>query len=452
MRQISGEEFKNLLYSNKLTEEDYEVTIQSSLTIDLEEIKIKEETKEKNIFLNNITFSGKPLYFTNKKKEFKKTIHFENCTFNCKIEIKAFIDDIAFFSSTFNCNKFEIKNSEIGTLQFNNRFDTDTIKNTFKKGNLVIDNSTFNSVFSLEEIVFEKESTLEINKCTFQSDFELQGLTFQEKLNLEIYNSTFNNKNTFNINFRNKENQLNFRIDGCQFFESTYFENFHNALNSNLFIANSNFKKYIDFEQFIINNFTVGKTIFSDNVSFKKSIYNTLKLDKVAFEKFAWFDEIKIKNYDRSTITTIKQQFQKTDNRIDYNRFRSYELATHYKELSIWTNFKDTSILWATKYSTDFGLNWTKAICFIFIWSFPMYLLYLIAYIISSHQTFNIPNNCETFLVNYLNFINPLDFLKEKTIDKAKEYLFPLIIYILNKIVVAFGIYEMIQSFRKFKA
>lgn len=35
---------------------------------------------------------------------------------------------------------------------------------------------------------------------------------------------------------------------------------------------------------------------------------------------------------DRRTIRTIKQELQKAENRIDYNRFRAYELAAHYKE------------------------------------------------------------------------------------------------------------------------
>jgi len=33
-------------------------------------------------------------------------------------------------------------------------------------------------------------------------------------------------------------------------------------------------------------------------------------------------------------LRTIKQEFQKTENKIDFNRYRNYELNAHYKELS----------------------------------------------------------------------------------------------------------------------
>jgi hypothetical protein len=139
----------------------------------------------------------------------------------------------------------------------------------------------------------------------------------------------------------------------------------------------------------------------------------------------------------------------KNRNKIDFNRFRSYELAAHYKELSLWSNFKDTSILWSTKWTTDFGLSWTRAFWFTmtsgFIW-------FSILYRIENSGTFN-SEKINEFFVGAFRFFLVTDFFNP--LENDRTYLengWSWLIFILGKIFIAFGIYEMIQSFRKFKA
>lgn len=441
MKQVNGDEFLELLYSNALGKKPCEVIIHKTLNIDLEKVN------SEMIFLNNITFSGKKFNFTNKKKDCIKTFNFSGCTFNGDISFEGTIHDIQFMSNTFDCDIFEIKNSEIGTLVFNTSYGSDSPKNTFKKGNLIVNNCNFSSPSYLAEVQFAPNSTFEINKCTFKNSISIDHLSFQEKLDLKIYNSTFKNKCTFNINFNAKDNKLNFRIDGCHFLESTYFENFHNALNSTLYIANSNFMKYVDFEQFRINNLTIEKTIFSDNISFQKSVYNAIKLDKVAFEKYAWFNDIKIENYDRSTISTIKQHLINTHNQIDYLRFKSFELIAYDKEKG--KDCKDRIILFFNKHSNYFGLDWTRGLGFIGYTGFAFYLLFLITYAIAMKNTIYFPKTVEDFCVGYLKFLNPIS-LSQSPIKDAEEHIFPLLSFLIGRIFISYGIYQTIQAFRKF--
>ncbi len=206
----------------------------------------------------------------------------------------------------------------------------------------------------------------------------------------------------------------------------------------------------------------IDRCTFTKSSSFTDAEFNTLKLFEVKFGGGAYFDEMIInkvldKSYlkDKSkilewkrTLRAIKQELQKTENKIDFNTYRNYELAAHYKELKFSKNFKDTSILWATKWSSNFG-NW--------FWSLGFTLLsglfwFSILYRIENSGTFNFEKTNEYFVGAFrfflvTDFFNPLE--NDRTyLDNGWSWL----IFIFGKIFIAFGIYEMIQSFRKFKA
>jgi hypothetical protein len=73
----------------------------------------------------------------------------------------------------------------------------------------------------------------------------------------------------------------------------------------------------------------------------------------------------------------------------------------------------------------------------------------------NSSKTINL-GNWQDFVYGYFRFFLITDFKNEyydsgETVLKFNCFL-SLIPFIIGKIVVAFGIYEMIQSFRKFKA
>lgn len=162
-----------------------------------------------------------------------------------------------------------------------------------------------------------------------------------------------------------------------------------------------------------------------------------------------------IQKWDRKTLRAIKRELQRGENRIDFNRFRTYELAAHYQELD-WkwnSGFIDKSILFLTKISTDFGNSWRKALRFTIVGGF---LIYMFLYVIEN-RSFSIDilnwNNWERLLSGFFRFLLVTDFYNPLETDRI--YLtnpFSWIILILGKTVIAFGIYEMVQSFRKFKA
>lgn len=199
--------------------------------------------------------------------------------------------------------------------------------------------------------------------------------------------------------------------------------------------------------------------------------FNTLKLFEVKFGGGAYFDEMKInKVLDKSylkdktkildwkrTLRAIKQELQKTENKIDFNRFRGFELAAHYEELG-WgwkSGFKDKFILWATKWSTDFGNSWRRSLAFTLLSGLFWYsvFFYFDFYLTGNYQYYFKTNYIGIFSNGYFRFLLVTDFYNPLVEDRTYiQNFWSWIPFIFGKIFVAFGIYEMIQSFRKFKA
>lgn len=270
-------------------------------------------------------------------------------------------------------------------------------------------------------------------------------------------------KNTFSkVSFSEANFRSTFQFENCDFSSTTWFENCKNSNHSIVKFLACEFKGFSLFNKSKIDFLNIDRCTFGKSSSFTDAEFNTLKLFEVKFEGGAYFDEMKInkvldKSYlkDKSkilewkrTLRAIKQELQKTENKIDFNTYRNYELSAHYKELNFTKNFKDASILWATKWSSNFG-NWFWALWFTILSGL---FWYCILYRIENSGTFNLEKINE-FFVGAFRFFLVTDFFNP--LENDRTYLengWSWLIFILGKIFIAFGIYEMIQSFRKFKA
>jgi hypothetical protein len=122
----------------------------------------------------------------------------------------------------------------------------------------------------------------------------------------------------------------------------------------------------------------------------------------------------------------------------------------YYKELRWNGNFRDKFILATTWLATGFDHSWRRALVFTLSFGFLFYNLFFISE--RYYYTFDIARWRE-FVSGYFRFLLVTDFYN----PLIKERVFltePLswLIFILGKIFIAFGIYEMVQAFRKFKS
>ncbi len=474
----------------------------------------------KRIKANETTFENSDIYLEINELIFpslhvKEDLRFHNCVFHSDFKLSniknnqvslfftecTFLGEIIFDRCEFTMLNFlEIKKAKHIFIQYG-EYETVSFRNSPKS------NADINEINLI---------SVKINHSLNFSDFKFNGtlsINFpftEDKLNrhFSIENSELNSLRATHVdfgdesNFKNlliKEdlsfkgctlNQTDFsklRLSGKLNFQGTVFNNYVSfkecssfSDNNYLSFKNCIFKQLVEFDNSAIQILDLENTIFENVSSFQDIIVGSIRIKKTSFLKSAFFDNIRIKDLNKSafgswskiknitnfkkvknvftntdwmrTLRVIKQELQKTENRIDFNKFRAYEMGTYYNELTLKDNFVEKTILWATKWSTNFGNSWRRSIAFTLSCGF---LFYLFFYLIENRNgTIDILNcnNWSKLFSGFFRFLLVTDFYNPLETDRM--YLtnpFSWIIFIFGKIVIAFGIYEMIQAFRKFK-
>lgn len=420
-------------------------------------------------------------------------LEFRECSFNCELSFSNCTLDRLTINDTKTIKSLDIRKGlsnnhsfELNTFQFSNVSNNNIPK---LSTNFYFSDIHFKNVFSFENInhaegsirfidnVFGKKkedynliiffgSTLNnafFNRNKFNNLVNFNFVKFTQICDNKALKSTKFYKNTFlKVDFSNCKFFNFIEFNNCDFLSTTWFENCENLNNTHLKLVACEFKGFSLFNHSKINFLNIDRCTFDKSSSFTDAEFNKIKLFEVKFGGGAYFDEMKInKVIDKSylkdktkilewkrTLRAIKQELQKTENKIDFNTYRNYELTAHYKELKLFGNFTDTTILWATKWSSNFG-NWWWAFWFTILSAF---LWYSILYRVEHEGSFNLDKTAE-FFIGYFRFFLVTDFFNPFKEDRS--YLinvFSWLIFIIGKIFIAFGIYEMIQSFRKFKA
>jgi hypothetical protein len=486
MQKITGEEFRDVLLnvdkdilfnvdndyiiSNYIVEVEYDLEI----TLDINYIVL---------YFKNITFTGNLITFRTKGKDILISLEFQNCTFLCNVKFNNCIFNYFIFSSNLIKSKsFLIRKCKINELCFkvNNTFESGKLVskevNIFENVNFEILNCEFDSYFDLEEISFNSsnfniENTvfnclasivrcnihqLKFSFCFYKEHFNY----FGNKTNPNYSSSTFNHcefnySSFFETNFNFETNFSN-----CKFLNVTKFENIGNDIRTTLKFEDCEFVNQVSFDKTRIHKLFFHNVSFNNIVSLQETYFDIVDINRTIFEKQAYFDDIQIKQIDkcdRKTIRAIKLQLQKAENKIDYNRFRVFEFNAYRKDLKKDGNklrvIGDRVILWISKFVSNYGNNWIRAFCFTLFFGLFFYLLFYLAENYDQSIDVLSYDNWSRFISGFFRFFLVTDFFNPLANDRT--YLTnPLswLFFIFGKIVISFGLYEMVQSFRKFKA
>nr|WP_315151795.1 hypothetical protein [uncultured Flavobacterium sp.] len=446
-----------------------------------------------DLFGASVTFENK--IFNCRKLIFEKIankdlyVHFYDCTFNCELEFDTCaFEDLTFTSCDIKGSTLTILNANINYLSFRENInDIHNIKRSnVKNGTIEINGGNINSI-DIENINFEKgkltiinfdsiencsiiRSTLNhvvISHCNFKSHFEYFGNKTVSRLDSAFFNHcTFNHSNFFETTFNSDT-----KFSNCKFLSETKFESLVSEIFSKIKFTDCEFFKSTTFNQSLIHQLSFEKNVFIGQISLQETYFDIIKIDRAIFEKGAFFDDIQIKKIDdcdRRTIRIIKQELQKAENKIDFSRFRVYEFNAYRKDIrKKLAEFKkdknrfrhrkrepiqlkrDLFILNISDIVSEYGTDWKRAIKFTLISGL---FWFCILYRIENSGTFNLEKINE-FFVGGFRFFLVTDFFNP--LENDRTYLangWSWLIFILGKIFIAFGIYEMIQSFRKFKA
>lgn len=470
MKEIEEDEFYNL--------------IKTKGTIEFRIIKIK-NLNLKNfksiefiscVFVNNLNIYDE--YILDSEIISKKTIYFKDCVFNTVSFSKCDFAELTVLNTKM-ANKFRISNCRINKLNFIDCNDLNSVveivstdfldvlnfeNNHFShSGRLFLHNCKF-----FKESIFHKNtfSTLGVSMTKFKEFVTFNNNLFSNKVKCDFFICEFQQ-----VDFSKLQTAI-FKFLDCKFYGDGLFLDIKYSIQNEINFENCVFEKNFLIDKSAFYKFYLLNVKFKEISSFQNTFFDKISFENVIFEKQANFDDIQIKQVydcDRKTIRSIKLQLQKGENKIDYNKFRVYEFNAYRNDIKKKlkefekdndrfyhrkrepTQLKrDLFILWISDVVSEYGTDWKRALQFSLISGFTMFSIF---FVIENYQYPICFANWPQFISGLFRFFLVTDFFNPLVSDRV--YLTnPLswFVFILGKIVIAFGIYEMIQSFRKFKA
>lgn len=296
--------------------------------------------------------------------------------------------------------------------------------------------------------VFE-DLEFEFLNCVFENIIALNNYTYNEKIcfnlctirSLKIINAKFNRLfQVFNSIILEPSifNKVDFK-DNAVFTKSTF--------KSNLLFTYSTFEKLGIFSRVKFNNsgLDLSQSIINGNLTFFETQLDDYKSERLGSFLKVYDDAITKEGIipdqnKRETFRIIKHQLLDQNNLIEAEKFAKFEKQAYMQE--IWQSLKFNKIpslitLFINLISNYFKTSWAVALIFIFgfamifdLWLDSISTIYL---------------NTDNTLVKLINLT---DF---SFYDKLKNNSYAYRVYFAGKITVGFGIYQLIQAFRKFK-
>lgn len=329
----------------KISNEELEKLLEAGITIKDKEIEAEEINLEYTEYgyFENCIFNSQNIKITNIQNNelilcfiecvFTGTLVISNCTFNelifrdtktlKSIQISHFkVNSLEFSNDSENkapelSTQFTIRLTKIKTFIFHRMKHLDGTFNFM--GNTIEDYTSFqystitNTLFTTNHFLISAR----FKKITFNSNQKPKPVGSSCEFP-GFYRNTFTEISFSNSNFTNS-----FKFKNCNFLNKVLFKDCENLENSVVKFEDCNFEKYSKFDNTKFNKFEILQSTFLDKVSFDNLETNSFIINQVTFSKSAYFDDLNknnnkaIESWDRKTVRTIKQELQKTENRID---------------------------------------------------------------------------------------------------------------------------------------
>lgn len=374
--------------------------------------------------------------------------------------------------------KFEIRESDITTVRFNNcNFKSDFSIYNFKNAitELYIQNSSFSkkvSLYSNRKILIKKFS---IDSCVFYDSLFICGFTILKNNDTGFYiwedtriEKSLKIENSFLI--------INDIIISASIGDSLFFENINNDKHSNIDIELGGLSIYksnienklsfkfcnfgsIDIEESIIND------IYENNFKFQKLknrtaqyFYNAPYIESNALlkEKYVgWFYENmfteNLKDFLYRIINIIDQKQNPQKTQFKYKKRSIGHKVSEFILSIISALFSSKQfILFMNKYSNNYNRSWVRGIAFTCFVSLLFY--FLLNYYGMDKPYFVIDgkmNGFGTVLNGYLYIIDIFDFTKIDINFKLNSIGYTIMF--IAKIFIAYGCWQTISAFFKFR-
>ena len=343
------------------------------------------------------------LFLKNEKVE---VINFSLCSFNYPLAIN---EKFAHFI-----------NSNIEEL---------TELNHFKKVEFIFGLCEFKLGINLNNFSYNQK--IRFWKCKFHR-LHVYNATFNKLFELvesEVYSNAFFNKVEFNANCVFTKTRFH---KNCIFTYSTFQK--QGIFSRAIFRDKNNLPTGLDLSQSIVN----GQLTFFEtdlgNYEAKRIDSNSTEYDDAISDGL----KIPIQN-KRETFRIIKHQLLQQNNVIEAEKYGKLEKQTLWYETYKDFKIKNTSnlvLLFLNKISNNYKTSWLYALIFTLSVAF---IFHSILSILKANKF----NEYEIFF----KLLNPTDFSFYSDAHSWEIYA----VYFLAKISIGFGIYQLIQAFRKYR-
>lgn len=213
---------------------------------------------------------------------------------------------------------------------------------------------------------------------------------------------------------------------------------------------------------------TIGLTEFKNKMYFDNAEINDLNLERLVFEKVISFNYATIRNIsienvhcygfplslvgtsignvkNEGTARFLKSEAMKSNDPFLIAELNAKEMTMHYEGLR-WKkkDFFDKIIFLLNKSSTNFGKRWEKGVLFIFLsWIFSFSLIVMLRDGIGRKFIWCDKDYLKE-AVDFLWKFGSLDILGNNTCWAD------IFVFIIGKILIAYGVYQTITAFRKY--
>lgn len=424
--KIINSDSKNALIEDYIVKGDVIISHISIVEVSLVNIRFEDVVKINKCSFTTLTFEQCVTC---------KSISFEGLKVEKSIFLHDNIFDSFFISSSVIKDRLEIVKSEVA-MPLN-----------FDKTNIIGRLQLTESRFQSDLIVRSQNIDLNFHASYFASSVYLLS---SDVAGVNISNSYFQS----NLNFKRGVSLPNLFFEHCTIlgnlklisvtFDSSvsFFDSDFNGLISFYectFIKGVNFTGVNSTGGFGINN-----SVFYESVFFRKAQIENLDLIGTTTTKEFHFFDSHIIDASRETYRQIKHSFLGQNNRLEalmyYKREMLAFLTEQKRSKGRFYNYPlgDLIILKLNQISNNFGTSWTRGLLFILVSTTITYSLYF----------FSLNLKCSDYFVYYFEFINPVH--RFQYIETENYNGISNLIDFLGRIVNGYGVYQLIQAFRKY--
>jgi hypothetical protein len=390
-------------------------------------------------FMNAISLSEYQERIFN-KYVYKYVYDFMDCEFDFDIDIGSDALNIRFETCTFK-GKFSISGTN------------DTAKIYLKgctfNGDVRI-NGTISKGVNIQSCVF-KENT-HFDDAEFASKVRMQSIVFEK---IAFFNNTkFNDLCDFwDTEF--KATTIFYKTDFLKtavFSRTSFYQNIlftYSLIGAVAIFRGATFKKGLDLSTAIINgSLNLFDFSLNDYIS-KRGNYSEDEYEQMISE-----DGLIPEKNKRETFRIIKMQFEAQKNHILALNYKALELRSHGDELKSQpltrSSIENLVVLYLNAISNSHGKTWVRGVLFTLIVSLLFFYFTIIS---TKHYEIRLDlsseNICRTakFYFEYLTPTHKPDFLDAEG-STPSTYFFDF----LGRIFIAYGIYQTVSAFRKYRA